>query len=111
MRPGRAKRSRTMDQPPAVPVSTGSMQEPGATHTRLSGRWLHLSRVAWLSVAALGITLTTLSIPIAFAQLQHVCTGAASDNPCLRPQDLQALEQLGLSPAFFATFLIVLTLI
>ncbi len=100
-----------MDQPPAVPVSTSSMQEPGATHTRLSGRWLLLARVAWLSVAALGITLTTLSIPIFFAQVQHVCTGAASDNPCLRPQDLQAMEQLGLSPAFVATIFIVLTLI
>ncbi len=61
-----------MDQPPAVPVSTGSMQEPGATHTRLSGRWLLLARVAWLSVAALGITLTTLSIPIFFAQVQRL---------------------------------------
>jgi hypothetical protein len=100
-----------MDQPPAVPVSTGSMQEPGATHTRLSGRWLLLARVAWLSVAALGITLTILSIPIFFAQVQQGCTGAASDNPCLRPQDLQALEQLGLSPAFFATILIVPSLI
>ncbi len=100
-----------MDQPPAVPVSTGSMQEPGTTHTRLSGRWLLLARVAWLSVAALGITLTILSIPIFFAQVQQGCTGAASDNPCLSPQDLQALEQLGLSPAFFATILIVPILI
>lgn len=31
-------------------------------YTRLSGRWLLLARVAWLSVAALGITLTILSI-------------------------------------------------
>jgi len=62
------------------------MQEPGATHTRLSGRWLLLARVAWLSVAALGITLTTLSIPIAFVQMQQACTGAASDNNCLPPR-------------------------
>jgi len=100
-----------MDQPPAVPVSTGSMQEPGATHTRLSGRWLLLARVAWLSVAALGITLTTLSIPIFFAQVQQVCTGSASDNACVRPQDLQALKQLGLSPAFAVTIFIVPSLV
>src|SRR5262249_49669508 len=79
--------------------------------TRLSGRWLHLSRVAWLSVATVGITLTTLSIPIFFAQVQQVCTGAASDNPCVHPQDLQALKQLGISPAFAATILIVPSLV
>lgn len=82
-----------------------------STSTRLSGRWLLLSWAAWLSVVIPGVILSILSIPIIFAQIEQVCTGAASDTTCLRPRDLQALEQWGLSPAFVATSNVVLFLV
>lgn len=82
-----------------------------STPMRLSGCWLLLSWAAWLSVVIPGIILSILSIPIMFAQIEQVCTGAASDTTCLRPRDLQALEQWGLSPAFVATSDVVLFLV
>jgi hypothetical protein len=81
------------------------------THIHLSGHWLWLSRVAWLSVAALGITISLLSSPIRFVQLEQVCTGVACDETFLRPQDLPVLQQWGLSPTFYAASATVLFLV
>ncbi len=74
------------------------------TATRLSGRWLWLARVAWLSVATVSITSFFPSLPLSFAELEQVCTGSACDLLSLRPEHLPVLAAWGLSPAAFAAY-------
>jgi hypothetical protein len=78
----------------SVAAATPS-RSPAATELRLSGRWLLLARVAWLSVAVVGITSFLLTVPLTFAQLEQVS---------LRPEDLPVLAAWGLSPAAIAAY-------
>src|SRR5262245_13600852 len=83
-----------------VPATTPS-PTTAAIQTRLSGRWLWLARVVWLSAAALLIASFLLTLPLTYAQVQQICTGAPCEGS-LRPEDLPVLAAWGLSPAFIA---------
>src|SRR5262245_32622275 len=85
-----------------VPATTPS-PTTAAIQTRLSGRWLWLARVVWLSAATLLIASFLLTLPLTYAQVQQVCTGAACEGS-LRPEDLPVLAAWGLSPAFIAIY-------
>jgi hypothetical protein len=90
--------------PDALVSATIAARSTTAKETRLSGRWLALARVVWLSAAALLIASFLLTLPLTYAQLDQVCTGAACGGIRLRPQDLPTLAAWGLSPAVFAAY-------
>ena len=62
-----------------------------------------LARTVWLVVAVLSVSLFVAGIPAKFAELQVACpTPCLSDQ--LRPAEPGALQDLGLSPGFFAAY-------
>jgi signal transduction histidine kinase len=78
----------------------------------LRGHWLIFARAGWLVVAALTISLFVASIPIEFAQLQLGCpTSYCASSGGIAPVELSLLENLGISPGFFAAYGIALELI
>jgi len=85
-----------MPQLPALSASNGIASQANPAQLPLSGRWLVLARVAWLSMVAVGITISTPSAWLDFARLQRVCRRAAclENEGLLRSQDLPTLEQV-----------------
>ncbi|HEY6411885.1 MAG TPA: histidine kinase [Ktedonobacteraceae bacterium] len=96
-----------MNQPftSTPPIKTPG--QPEAIATRLHGSWLILARSAWIIITTLAILHLAISISLAFVQLQTVCQSAG----CLTPATMQDLHTLGLSPVFFALFILMLQLI
>ena len=79
--------------------------QSGATpSTVLHGRGLVIARAVWLAVAALTVTLFVMAVPLRYAELQRVCTGAACVEPQLTLDDVRELQALGLSRDWHATF-------
>jgi hypothetical protein len=94
-----------MSQSAAVPTSPGSPTAPVADETRLHGRGLLVTRVGWIALTLLVLTLSAIAIPKAYALLQSVCQpGAQCLGIQLTPADLHLLHQLGLSPGFLALY-------
>jgi hypothetical protein len=73
--------------------------------TKLDGRWLWAARAAWIIAAILAVGFSIASLPLVYAENQIVC--AASDE-CpywrLAPEDLEALQKLGLSASLYAAY-------
>lgn len=89
-----------------------SSSRSSAWNTILGNRGLFLARAGWLVVATLTVCLFIASIPIEFAQLQLGCpTLACASSGGVAPVELPLLENLGLSPEFFAAYGIALELI
>jgi serine phosphatase RsbU (regulator of sigma subunit) len=87
---------------------------PNAQEVRLHGRWLVLARVVWIVIALLALGLIIASIPSYFTSLHVLCMGAlapCSNNEQLSPNDLRALQALGLSLDFFATYQVALVIV
>jgi hypothetical protein len=71
----------------------------------LSGRPLLVARVAWVVLAAVVLALDAAGIPYAYAQYKEPCTGpACADLGRLTPEGLQDLQQVGISPEFYAAY-------
>ena len=100
---------------PSVSTQTAVDAQPqGETDTRLRGRWLVLARVVWVGSAVLSLGLVIASIPSYFAFLHVLCTGAPAtcrNNGQVTPDYLRALQALGLSLDFFATYLVALVIV
>jgi hypothetical protein len=88
--------------------ATTPARSPTATEPRLSGHWLLLARVIWLSVAVLLVASFLLTVPLNFAEAQQVCTGSACDLTSLRPEHLPVLAAWGFSLTAYAAFFTVL---
>jgi hypothetical protein len=77
----------------------------------LHGRWLLLARAAWLGLALLILILVIAGIPRHFARLQTVCylsMDVCIENGLLTPEMGRGLQQLGLSPTFWAAYILAL---
>jgi hypothetical protein len=74
----------------------------------MQGRWLLLARVVWVTVALVTMGVFILSIPSEFARLQSPCTDTVSCSWLIRltAENARELSDLGLSVAFFATYLV-----
>jgi hypothetical protein len=72
--------------------------------THPHGRWLLITRVGWVALTLLVLTLNAIAIPRADALLQAVCQPGALCISGLTPADLRHLQQLGLSPGFLAAY-------
>jgi len=82
-------------------------QARGEVDTRLRGRWLLLARVSWVVIAALALGLYIASAATLIAFLHAPCTGAPATCTYygqLSPNDVQALQAMGLSFDFFVTY-------
>jgi hypothetical protein len=78
----------------------------GSQPPKLSGRWLLLTRAAWLAVAAAVLGLNVAGIPYAYMLYRETsCTSAAcADLGQLTPEGAQNLKEIGLSPGFYAAY-------
>ena len=74
-------------------------------------RGLVLAREGWLILATLTVSLFVAGLPIEFAQLQRGCPTPCASTGGVAPVELPLLENLGLSPEFFAAYGIALELI
>ena len=85
--------------------------EPTAD-TTLRGRWLFAARVAWVAIAVLAVGLFIAALPYDFRELQRVCTGDDCQSDVqLTPEDAEALEDMGLSLAFYARYFLALVIL
>jgi hypothetical protein len=76
-----------------------------ASNPALRGRWLLAARVAWLGVVTLAIGLYIVSIPSQIALRETLCSGGACTYLQISPNDLQQLQQTGISLHANAVFL------
>jgi len=81
------------------------------SYARLHGRWLLLARGLWITLVILTLTIFFASLPTYMAQLQTPCVGAACIYQQLTPGQVETLTGMGLSPADYAAFTIVLALV
>lgn len=65
--------------------------------SRLTGRRLILARGVWIVVVTLALGPYLFSIPLQFAYYQIVCSGSACAYDQISPNDLQQLQQAGIS--------------
>lgn len=87
-----------------------AINQPGYVSTRIEGYWLVFARAAWLITALLAVGLFVASIPSYFAFLQTICTTAScATSSQLTPKNVQELQQLGLSPGFYAAYVVTST--
>src|SRR3712207_3238026 len=88
---------------PATPESKSPSAEP------LRGRSLLVARAVWIGVALLAVSFFAAGIPFEFAMFRTICQSAC--NTRLSQAGLQALQDLGLSLDFYATYLVGLDVI
>jgi hypothetical protein len=74
----------------------------------LRGHRLQAAKVAWVILAFLVVGLSVAFLPVTYADYGTVCS---SDAECdtvfqLKPQDVLALRELGLSVSFYATYML-----
>ncbi len=89
----------------------GVTQKALTRDTRLRGRWLLLARAVWLATSALTVGLFIAGIPIQYTRLATACPVASCASGQLQPVSVRALQSLGLSLNFFASYAIALILI
>src|SRR5262245_32899760 len=79
----------------------------------LHERWLTLARIAWLAIAVLTIGLNVAGIPYAYAESMHICIYAECADVLerLNPEELAALQALGISVSFFAAYMLGLAVV
>jgi signal transduction histidine kinase len=108
--------------PPQTPnrILTGSAASPEAGPHReeearpariVSRRWLTLARAAWAVVAIMAVVIFGVGLSAYYDQLRKVCTGSTCTDWQLTPENLQAIEDLGLSLGFYATYSVALAIV
>ena len=75
------------------------------------GKLLVLARAVWVIVAIITLILFVASVPTAFAQLQTVCSAGECAYGQLSRESLRALQGLGLSPGFYAAYVVALDVV
>jgi hypothetical protein len=80
------------------------------SYARLHGRWRRLARGVWITVVACTLGVSFGSLPVYLAQLQTPCAGPACSYQQLTPEQVGALEGLGLSLGQYAAYIVVIAL-
>ncbi len=87
------------------------------TRTRLHGVWLLLARGGWLAAMALAVVILIAAVPVRFSKLLNFLSIFIIDTSTTRAGDLDphavqnGLQQLGISPGFYAAYNVALELI
>jgi hypothetical protein len=88
--------------------TTTSSAGIGETQAQWQGRSLYVARIVWIALTLFACVLFLASLPGTWRFLQTVC----SDGSCnLTSVHVEQLRAVGLSPDFFAWYLILLALI
>jgi hypothetical protein len=82
--------------------------QPGDAPLHLRGRML--ARGLWIAVLAFTVAIFSAVLPVYIAQLQTPCAGSACEYQQLTPDQVEAVERMGLSLGSYATFTVVLLL-
>ncbi|MDX1615308.1 MAG: hypothetical protein R3300_13420, partial [Candidatus Promineifilaceae bacterium] len=77
----------------------------------LSGRRLLLARSAWAMVTLAGIGLFVAGLPLHYRTLLSACTAGDCAAGQLTPATMQALQEAGIDPAAYATYLVGLSVL
>jgi hypothetical protein len=83
------------------------------SYARVPGRWLLLARVGWGALVVLTLAIFFASLPVYLAQLQTNCLGTHGTGCSylqLTPEQVRALNGIGLSTGDYAASLAALTL-
>jgi hypothetical protein len=81
------------------------MSTRAESSTTIRGRSLLLARAAWVVLAAVVLGLDIAGIPYSYAFYQEACTGAGcEESGQLTPEGVQNLQQVGISPEFYAAY-------
>ena len=75
------------------------------------GKFLVLARALWVVVALITLVLLVASIPVAVARLQTVCSTGECAYGQLSREGVRALQDLGLSPGFYAAYVVALDVV
>lgn len=78
--------------------SKGSFTAP------LSGRWQNIARMIWLGMAVLALALLIVQIPFYYGYLLSNCLEQFCEYGATPPPGVQALQQAGISPSFYAGY-------
>jgi hypothetical protein len=92
----------TIEQNQAV-----SAVQANVTEARLTGHWLILARIVWVSIALLALGLLVPTYASQPAYLHTLCTGTpatCANSLQVTPADLRAFQSLGLSLDFFVVY-------
>jgi hypothetical protein len=88
------------------PVGTPTRDREPA-QTKLLGRRLQAARTALIIIALLAVGFSIVSVPVAYVQDQMICTeGGECPYWRLVPEDMEALQELGLSASFYAAYML-----
>jgi hypothetical protein len=90
-----------------------SSQPVPPRQTTLRGHRLLAARAAWVFGAVLVVGLSVAFVPVNYADYRTVCSPSAACDTVfqLKPQDVLALRELGLSVSFYATYMLATQLI
>jgi hypothetical protein len=80
------------------------------SYARLQGRWLLLAQGTWLTLVILTLAIFFASLPGYLAQLHTPCAGSACGYQQLSPEQSGVLKGMGLFPAVYIAYTLVLTL-
>ena len=98
-----------MDQSSVSTATDISAQESPESTSRLHGHWLLITRVCWIVLVVLILTLNVVMIPRYFTILQAYCQpGPQCFSLDLTVNDRQLLHQFGLSIGFVAAYQVML---
>lgn len=92
----------------------GNRERSEKTNTRLSGRWLLLARIGWVSIAVASFSLFLLGLPSYATELHTICTtnrGACYLDGALSPVGLQTLHDYGISLDGYIWYTLVVTVL
>ena len=93
-----------MRVPGASPASTTTHLHKSSAEVRISGRWLFIARVAWVSVALVALIIWSWGVPFRYAQLGTVCTVPPCGDQQPTLASLPAFRAAGMSPGFYAVY-------
>jgi hypothetical protein len=83
----------------------GTAGSRAESSTTIRGRTLLLARAAWVILAVIILGLDAVGIPHAYARYRKTCTSTACvESGRLTPEGVQDLQQLGISPEFYAAY-------
>jgi len=98
----------------SAPIASSGAITPSTrveSDMRLHGRWLLLTRVAWVGVVALIVGVFIASLPVFLAQLQVTCAPATCSFWQLTPAAAQTLQSLGFSRGAYAIYTLTLVIV
>ena len=98
------RRAEVSQQTPRPGPEQGPDDEPPVTTLR--GRPLLLARAGWVILAAAVLVLDAAGIPYAYAKAKEICTDPAAcvGSGRLTVEGARTLQQIGISPEFFAAY-------